>query len=324
MTIQEFKQKYSKGINPTDLDLLLEFILKKTKEFIVINPDYKIPLLNQVRLILFSNQLRNNKPINYIIGRKGFYGLDFKVDKHTLIPRPETEQIIDLSKKIITNNSNKMFTIIDLGTGSGNIPITLVKEIRALLYDHSILPNSIEQIYASDISGKALKTAKLNALYHQVRIKFVQGNLLDPFNKLLTTKITKPVISGCCSNISVSCNKLSNQDIKNKILLITANLPYLSTEVYNNTAQNVKKYEPKIALISGVDGLDHYRKLLRQLKKIKSSKNFSFQKTYLLLEISPEQKSLIRKEIVKIFPNAEITFHKDLAQKWRIITIKII
>jgi release factor glutamine methyltransferase len=320
MTIQEFKQGYSKQINSTDLELLLEFILNKSKEFILTNPDHKLSLGQQFKLKYFIGQLRKNKPVDYIIGRKEFYGLDFKVNKHTLVPRPETEQIVDLASELIIANQQRNFTFIDLGTGSGNIPISLLKKLQ------SIPSNTLQiglQAYASDISKAALKTAQLNVLYHRVGIKFVPGSLLKPFYKLLTAKTTKPVISGCCGNISATCSKLSSHDVQSKILLITANLPYLSEEIYSKTAAKVKKYEPRTALVSGNDGLDHYRKLLQQLKELKMNKRFSFQKTYLLLEISPEQKELIQKEILKIFPLAEIEIYKDLSQKWRIVLIKI-
>jgi release factor glutamine methyltransferase len=320
MTIQEIKQQYFSEINSVDVELLLEFVLNKSKEFIITNPNYKLSITQQIKLKYFIKQLRKNKPIDYIIGRKEFYGLDFKVNKHTLVPRPETEQIVDLASKIIITNQQRNFTFIDLGTGSGNIPISLLKKLQSLPFD--LLQIGL-QAYASDISKSALKTAQLNALYHKIGIKFVRGNLLEPFYKLLTTKTTKPVISGCCGNISATCNKLSNQDVQSKILLITANLPYLSEKIYDETAVKVKRYEPQTALVSGDDGLNHYRELLQQVKNFKINKDFSFQETYLLLEISPEQKELIQKEILKVFHLVEIKIYKDLAQKWRIVIVKI-
>ena len=315
MIIKELKKKYSSEINPRDLDLLLEFILRKTREDLLTHPERKISLGQLIKLKYFLRQLQKNKPINYIIGRKEFYGLDFKINSHTLIPRPETEQMIDLTKKIIINslqnNSQTKFTFIDLGTGSGNIIITLAKYIQGAYF------------YASDISKKALAVAKINAQYHRVNIKFVEGSLLRPFKKLLTTKVTTPVISGCCGNVSAHCSKLSSADVKKKVLIITANLPYLSTKIYNSTAQNVKDYEPIGALVSGKDGLSHYRRLLNQLNILYENKKFSFFKVYLFLEISPEQKNKIIQEIKQVFPSAKIALHRDLAQKWRVVEIEV-
>lgn len=318
MTIQEIKKKYFHRINSIDLELLLKFVLKKTKEEILTNSDYKLSFRENAQIKYYAQQLEKDKPINYIIGQKEFYGLEFKINKHTLVPRPETEQMIDLASKIIINNQQRNFTVVDLGTGSGNIIISLLKKLQTI---HSSKLQIELQAYASDISKQALKIAKLNALYHCVDIKFTHGSLLEPFNKLFTAKTTKPVISGCCDNISATYNRLSNTDLQSKILLITANLPYLSTNIYNNTTQNIKKYEPKTALASGNDGLSHYRKFLQQLQKSKANKNYSFKKTYLLLEISPEQKNFLTKEIKKVFPSAKITSHKDLAQKWRMIQV---
>ncbi len=318
MTIKSLKKKYSSSIDTTDLDLLLEFVLKKPREFLITHPEYNLSIIQQLRLRYFIGQLKKHKPIDYIIRRKEFYGLDFKITNHTLVPRPETEQMIDLASEIIFNNQRKNFTILDIGTGSGNIIIALLKKMQT-----TPLLRAEIQSYASDISQKALSVAKENALFHRLGIKFVKGNLLEPFNKLLTTQVTTPVISGCCGNVSASCNKLSKENRQSKILLITANLPYLSTKIYNNSAPKVKNYEPQTALVSGNDGLNHYRKLLNQLQKIHLNKNFSFAKTYLLLEISPEQKNKINKEIISKFPKAKITFHKDLAQKWRMVEIKI-
>ncbi len=318
MTIKNLKKKYSSSIDTTDLDLLLEFVLKKPREFLITHPEYNLSIVQQLRLRYFIGQLKKHKPIDYIIRRKEFYGLDFKITKHTLVPRPETEQMVDLSSEIIFNNQRKNFTILDIGTGSGNIIIALLKKIQTT----PLLQVGI-QGYASDISQKALSVAKENALFHRLGIKFVKGDLLKPFNKLLTTRVTMPVISGCCDDVSASCKKLSKKDCQNKILLITANLPYLSNKIYSKSAPKVKNYEPQTALVSGDDGLNHYRKLLNQLQKIHLNKNFSFAKIYLLLEISPEQKNKINKEIISRFPKAKITFHKDLARRWRMVEIKI-
>ncbi len=317
MTIKNFKKKYS-NLNAVDLDLLLEFVLKKSREFLIAHPEYNLSIVQQLKLRYFIGQLKKHKPVDYIIRRKEFYGLDFKVNKYTLVPRPETEQMVDLAGEIIFNNQRKNFTILDIGTGSGNIIIALLKKIQTT----PLLQVGI-QGYASDISQKALSVAKENALFHRLGIKFVKGNLLEPFNKLLTTRVTTPVISGCCGNVSANCNKLSKENRQSKILLITANLPYLSTKIYDNSAPKVKNYEPQTALVSGKDGLNHYRKLLNQFQKIHSNKNFSFAKTYLLLEISPEQKNKITQEIISRFPKAKITFHKDLAQKWRMVEMKL-
>lgn len=311
MNIQQFKKKYLNKVNPIDLELLLEFMLQKSKEFLLIHPTYKMSLWQWIKLDYYTRQLQQCKPLNYITGEKEFYGLKFKVNEHTLIPRPETEQIVDIAKNILLTYSKGNFTVIDLGTGSGNIIISLAKNFRSAYF------------YASDISKQALEIAKINALFHQVRVKFVQGSLLEPFRQLLTNNASRPIISGCCSNISVSYDRSADKITNNKNLLIVANLPYLSNKIYNDIATGIKKYEPKTALVSGTEGLNHYYKLFQQVRKIKSNEGFSFKQIFLLLEISPEQKEKIDKKIKKVLPDAKIIYHRDLAQKWRITVIKM-
>jgi release factor glutamine methyltransferase len=305
MTIQEFKKKYYSLVNPVDLDLLLEFVLNVKKELLLAYPERKISIYQLAKLKYFLRQLQKEKPVSYIIGQKEFYGLNFKVNKHTLIPRPETERMVDLVRETIDknrkNNPLANFTFIDLGTGSGNIIITLAK------YFQSQKEVSFQAI---DISGKALAVARANALYHQVEIEFVKGDLLKPF--------LKKALAGRLKGSNYDKSKANDN-----ILLITANLPYLSTKIYNSTAQNVKGYEPVGALLSGKDGLDHYRSLLKQLSVICENPDFAFRKIYVFLEISPEQKNKIIQEIKQAFPSVKITLHKDLAQKWRVVEIEV-
>ena len=115
--------------------------------------------------------------------------------------------------------------------------------------------------------------------------------------------------------------------LKSKIInpkssfLILANLPYLSKDIYNACALNVKKYEPKSALYSNNAGLAHYAKLLGQILKLKN--NCSMFHAMCLMEISPEQKKLLPPLIKKHFPQAKIEFKKDLAGKWRICKIEL-
>lgn len=112
----------------------------------------------------FLEELKQEQPIQYLLGKTSFYGLDFEVNKNVLIPRPETEELVEW---IITDNEHKEINILDIGTGSGCIAVTLAK----------FLPKA--KIYAIDISEEALKTAKKNALSNAVEIAFIQKNILE-------------------------------------------------------------------------------------------------------------------------------------------------
>jgi release factor glutamine methyltransferase len=174
--------------------------------------------------------------------------------------------------------------IIDVGTGSGNIIISLAK--------NSTLDS---KFFGIDISTAALKIAKQNAKTNGVseKIKFFHGSILEP------------IIENC---------KLK---IENSRMIILANLPYLSQEIYAATLPNVKKFEPKSALYSPKEGLSHYEKLFKQIVKLNPANCTIF------LEISPEQKTKLPRLIKKYLPKSKVEFKKDLANKWRVCRIEI-
>jgi release factor glutamine methyltransferase len=250
-----------------------------------------------LKLETFIQRRLKNEPIAYILGRKEFYGLEFKVDKNVLIPRPETEMLVELAsyniKHTAWNKKNKLF-VVDVGTGSGNIVISIAKAIDNFKFKILNL-----KFIGIDISSKALKIAKQNAKFHKVskKIKFIQGSLLEPILKV------------------------KSQKSKVKSYIIIANLPYLSQKIYNSVPRDVKNYEPKSALYSSRHGLGHYKKLLKQIAEIK--KNCSMLHVSCFMEISPEQKNPIKKAILTAFPQSHPIFFKDLAGKYRIALIKL-
>ena len=112
--------------------------------------------------------LKQQKPIQYILGETEFYGLSFKVNKNVLIPRPETEELVDFIIRSVTSSAvEKSIKILDIGTGSGCIAISLAKN----------LPNA--KVYALDVSKEALKGAKKNAKLNNVEINFIEANILE-------------------------------------------------------------------------------------------------------------------------------------------------
>lgn len=177
-----------------DTELILCFAIKKKKEWILSNPDFELSI-NQVKrfkkLILKRSK---NYPIAYITGYKYFFGLKFKVNKHVLIPRPETELLIEEILKIRPENK----TIIDIGTGSGAIAISLAKNIN----------NS--KIIASDNSHFALNMAKKNAKAHGLnkKIKFIKSDLLEKFKNIQIDIIV--------ANLPYVKNDWDNASIKNE------------------------------------------------------------------------------------------------------------
>jgi release factor glutamine methyltransferase len=290
-TIGELKKKYFKKIDFFDLEIILAHVLKKSREFVLSHQDFSVNKEQEIRIKNFIIRRINHEPLAYIFGRKEFYGLDFKVNKNVLVPRPETEQIVELTIQKVKNNKQRT-KIIDVGTGSGNIIISVACNIKNGTC-------SKLRYYATDISARALLVAKQNAKLHKVdkKIEFFPGDLL------------KPII------------KNTEYQIPNTSYIITANLPYLDKTWKNllkSSESKSLKFEPKIALEGGFDGLDAYRRLAGQIKAWKT-RNSNFE-AIIFCEIGHLQVP----EMKLIFSFAKkIIFHKDLSGKWRVCEIKI-
>lgn len=294
-TIADVIAKYSSQVDCLDIELIIAHTIKKSREFVLTHPEYKFTRNQKIKIENKIKQRIKEKPLAYILGNKEFFGLNFKVNRYTLIPRPETELLVEQAIKFIKTLQKKdiKINVIDIGIGSGNILITIAKQLEKQCFK-----NINYELFGIDISSKALLVAKYNSQKHRVKkkIKFFKNNLLLPIIK----------------------NKI---DAHNSIFLVLANLPYLSKKIYNTSSNAIKKYEPRSALYSPKMGLSHYEKLFQQLKKLRSV--YPSARIVCYLEISPEQKSSFKKMIKKIFPFAKIFFRKDLAQKYRIVAIKI-
>lgn len=151
--------------------LLLEFYAKKTKVEVLLSPDFELSERIKTQILSASDRLTTQEPIQYILGETEFFGNRFLVDRHVLIPRQETEELVDW---ILTSiPQNKAISILDIGCGSGAIAISLAKA----------LPKS--KVEAWDISEEALVKARENALLNQVTICLSQVDILH------TQKLTK-------------------------------------------------------------------------------------------------------------------------------------
>ena len=264
-----------------EAEILLSWVLKKPREFLLAHAERQLTP-KQISNFQFQISRRlKGVPAAYLTGHKEFYGLDFFVNKNVLIPRPETELMVDEAANLIAHSSQPI-TLIDIGTGSGCMVIALAKLFN-------------QKFIAVDISPKALAVAKKNARAHWVdkKIKFLKGNLLSPLIKNYKFLLLA------------------------SSLIILANLPYLDSKWKNLLKSSDSlglKYEPKIAITGGPDGLDLYRKLAKQIKSLKKS-NIT-----LLCEIG----HLHGPKMKKIFSFAKkIQIKKDLAGLNRLAIIKI-
>lgn len=177
-----------------DAEVILSFIIGKSREYLYAHPEKRISKKENDKFKKLINRRKKYEPIAYIIGRREFYGLSFKVNKNVLIPRPETELIIDEALGIA--RSSDTLTLIDIGTGSGCIPIAITKNLI-----HKYSHKYVNQIFGIDISHEALKVAKKNARINGVDkyIKFLQGDLLEKYfmrkyyNFPLTSNFSKKI-----------------------------------------------------------------------------------------------------------------------------------
>ena len=197
-TLDQAILKLKKTKNPSatlDAEVLLIEILKKPKEFLYTYPEYVLTKSQTANFKKLINRRVQHEPVAYLIGRKEFYSLDFVVDKNVLIPRPETEMLVEQLINYKLSAIDHKPTIYDIGTGSGCIAVTLKK----------ILPKV--NVVAIDISKSALNIAKKNAKKHKVKIKFIQSNLLE--------KIKNKKINIIVANLPY-LKQVSNKIIKQK------------------------------------------------------------------------------------------------------------
>lgn len=262
-----------------DAEVLLAHIVQKERSWILTNGNHSLSTAQEKKYRALLVRRMHHEPVAYITGQKWFYGHQFFVNRQVLIPRPETELLIDMAISVI-QKQKKVF-LIDVGTGSGCIPISILKTTKKI------------QAIAIDTSRQALRVAQKNAKIHGVskRIFFIQGNLLQP---LSTKKIPK-----------------------NIPMVITANLPYLTPKQWKATQPDVQTFEPKGALVGGTYGLGYYRQLLTQLRRWKI-KNPD-QPVTTIFEIDPSQRQSIQKLIASIFPKTKPVFYKDLSSKTRVV-----
>ena len=266
--------------------------------------------------IKLQSKFPKDIPHAYIKGYVEFYKLKFKVTPDVLIPRPETELLVDevlrfLSQLHTTNYELPTLVLLDLGTGAGNIAISIAKNL--ILHPKGVKVN----IIATDVSAKALKVARQNAKLHGVedKITFLQSDLLS--NVI-------PANAGI--QLIKSRSELDPRLRGDDKLIIVTNLPYIPSARIPYLDSSVKDFEPLVALDGGEDGFELYRKLFQQLKE----KNWLARRSLgegrklkiFVGEIDYTHGELAGNVAQKYFPKAKVEVKTDLAHKQRILIIK--
>ena len=209
--------------------LLIEYHLGLKKVDISLSPEKELTPKESELIFSALYRLKKEEPIQYIIGETAFYGLTFKVDHNVLIPRPETEELVDWIIK--DSNKYQSLRILDIGTGSGCIAISLAKH----------LPNA--EVYALDISKKALQVAEYNAKNNKVSIQFIEQDILK-------------------TNVTLKGTDNLQFDI------IVSNPPYVTESEKAAIKKNVLAFEPHSALfVDDTNPILYYEAIVMFAKK---------------------------------------------------------
>ena len=242
MILKEFKLFFNEALSTiypkTEIDsfffILMEEKLKLQRIDTVLKPDFLITKKNLIDLKTIVKRLQKEEPIQYIIGNTEFYSLPFLVNKNTLIPRTETEELVAWvlnETKVLANNKTIELSILDIGTGTGCIPISLAKNLTSL------------NISAIDISPEALLIAKQNAILNKVTIEFIELDILN------------------------------TESLPQEYDVIISNPPYVRELEKEEIKNNVLKNEPHLALfVADENPLIFYNKIA-DLAKQQLSKN---------------------------------------------------
>jgi release factor glutamine methyltransferase len=229
--IQELTPIYDAGEAESFFYLIVEEKHQLKRIDLALHPDL---VFSEAEIVVWNSileQLKQEIPVQYLLGKTSFYGLDFEVNENVLIPRPETEELVEwiLERQKLnpeTSGESKNLKILDIGTGSGCIAISLAKN----------LPN--DTVFAIDVSEKALATAKKNAENNSVNVTFINQNILE------------------------------TGDLQQQFDIIVSNPPYVRNLEKEEIKKNVLDNEPHLALfVEDNDALIFYKKIAELAQK---------------------------------------------------------
>ncbi|MEY2738524.1 MAG: Methylase of polypeptide chain release factor [Bacteroidota bacterium] len=211
--------------------ILTEYLHHLKRVDVALQPDFELSDSDIQKWNAIVSDLQQEKPIQYITGETWFYGLRFQVNENTLIPRPETEELVEwIIESQKSNVQSQTLAILDIGTGTGCIPISLKTNILQA------------NVSAIDVSEHALEVAKRNAELNKVEINFIQANILEVQD---LSQLSTP-----------------NSQLRTNFDIIVSNPPYVRNLEKQEIKKNVLDYEPHLALfVEDTDALLFYRKI---------------------------------------------------------------
>jgi len=220
-------------------EVLLMFTLGCDRAYLYAHAERELSAEEQARYLAALEERARGKPAQYITGHQEFWGLDLLVSPAVLIPRPETEHVVETVLQL-ARSLPRPPRIVDVGTGSGCIALALAKE----------LPGA--EIVAVDISAAALEIARANAARLQLdqRVRFLESNLLSALSAVSSE-----------SNTSRSRGESGFFDF------VVSNPPYVGSSAPEKVQREVREFEPKVAVFAGESGLEVYRQLIPQARQ---------------------------------------------------------
>ena len=275
MTIKEAFNLAKQNMDSIEARVLIKYILNKNEINIIANENIELSNENKKQLLESIEKIKKGYPLQYITHYQEFMGIKFEVNENVLIPQPDTEVLVEKTIKIVQKcypkEDNRNIKILDLCTGSGAIAISLKKYLPSV------------QVFASDISKKALEIAKTNAKKNDVQIKLIESNMFENINE--------------------------------KFDIVVSNPPYIKTDEITKLSNQVQN-EPRLALDGGKDGLDFYRKIINNAYKYLEADG------YLALEIGFDQRQEVIEIIENTNKYKEVYSKKDLTNNDRVIICK--
>jgi release factor glutamine methyltransferase len=271
-----------------DAELLLGSVLDVDRTAVVAHPEAQLSTDQAARYDAAVDRRTAGEPVAYIRGLKEFYGLAFAVDSRALIPRPETERLVEVAVAEVMrrltasprDRDDPPIRIADIGTGSGAVAVALIVALRK----HRV--HDEFSVFATEISPEALDLARENAVGHAAadRLRFVEADLLPPY-------------------------------IEAPFDLVLANLPYVRSDVVP-TLPIAASFEPRLALDGGPDGLEVIRRLLERLGEGALAPDGEA-----LLEIGADQEAGIAEAVAQVLPGWSCRVERDLAGLPRVARI---
>lgn len=252
MTIAKLLQSAQKAGFRTEMEVYLSYLLGKSRLDLIRDRDDVIPVEKMAEIQKAWLKILDGCPVAYLTGEKEFYGISIFVNENVLVPRPETELLVDHVLEL------HALSILEIGTGSGAISIALKKTRPDL------------QVTATDVSQLALEVARRNIDRYELDIKLIESDLLE--------------------------------NVEGDFDVLVANLPYIGEVSNDFLAENVRKYEPALALFGGDDGLRLYEKMFQQARG-----RFK----YILGEIGFSQGTQVADLCLSVFPEAKFELRQD-------------